>query len=247
MKEIKKYHDGIIAFLVLIIAIIILTVILFKTQPDVYIYISNERDSLHDLLNNQYTTLLTTIGIFVTIFSIAIPLYQRQKIKDEIDELKNIKENFPEMQKDFQSLKQAKDTVKKSINIMQDQNKKSKNLIIAMLPTSLNLYLESYKQKHNERKAYLFIMQIFIVLSELREEKEFNRILSLITASSVALKSIQEEFFNSALQKIKNTKSFNSLIMSIKTLPDSNEKKEFMELYNILFDEQSKDSSEGES
>ena len=103
MKEIKKYHDGIIAFLVLIIAIIILTVILFKTQPDVYIYISNERDSLHDLLNNQYTTLLTTIGIFVTIFSIAIPLYQRQKIKDEIDELKNIKENFPEMQKDFQS------------------------------------------------------------------------------------------------------------------------------------------------
>lgn len=247
MKEIKKYHDGIIAFLVLIIAIIILTVILFKTQPDVYIYISNERDSLHDLLNNQYTTLLTTIGIFVTIFSIAIPLYQRQKIKDEIDELKNIKENFPEMQKDFQSLKQAKDTVKKSINIMQDQNKKSKNLIIAMLPTSLNLYLESYKQKQNERKAYLFIMQIFIVLSELREEKEFNCILSLITASSVALKSIQEEFFNSALQKIKNIKSFNSLIMSIKTLPDSNEKKEFMELYNILFDKQSKDSSEGES
>lgn len=31
--------------------------------------------------------------------------------------------------------------------------------------------------------------------------------------------------------------------MSIKTLPDSNEKKEFMELYNILFDKQSKDSS----
>ena len=256
--------------------------VFFQMPRDIVFCAASQETLSYQLFDNQFSHILTTITILIAMFGLAIPLatcffqqknleYERQKIKDEIDELKNIKENFPEMQKDFSDFKDAFPKMQKNFEILKTdfteirKNIDSHKKLIKTAFYGLSSYFYSklcdlsniWNENEENRKSVDNILNILISINNLlyclflAEDKcEFSQIIE--TFEKINTISVKKYFYEYGLNKFLEKYPQEKDYVTREQIADllGKDSKEYEKIISLLswiydvYDKQLKDSSD---
>lgn len=250
--------------------------VFFQMPRDITFCLTSHETLSYQLFDNQFSHILTTITILIAMFGLAIPLatyffqqknldYERQKIKDEIDELKEIKKDFPKMKEDFEKIKSKLTNIQNNINSFNNSLNDISGLLIEFAYDKFKNNVDVFFQKcaKAEDEGTKSLKGNYEFLSEALRNLA-NLIFILYWTKD---KDIFKFYFNKIaekLQEIENIPGIKILLMIFASLnnleddffhkqelkdflgEDSDDFKDFLNIFSFIYDaydEQSKKSS----
>lgn len=204
-------------------------------QEVVFSITTNEKLS-YQLFDNQFSHMLTTITILIAMFGLAIPLatyfFQQRNFREDKEEINKIKDKierefdkFKELRNDFHKIQEDIPPIKKQIALLK-----------ATIAFNINLFGDMCEKNPTEFNFKSFIDEMLVILCFFKNDKLFDQIFKLVVLNTQKLKEQNKDLFNNIVAtKANKSQVLLNKLNFISKLPDSDDKKSFIESYAPLF------------